>query len=220
MRIHDISLPIKGQMIVWPGGQRPECRWVARVADGDPCNESVWTLGAHTGTHVDAPSHFLTDDGDIDDLALDLLVGPARVFDLSDADGLITGEQIGALDLAGVSRALLKTSNSAKRLGSDVFDTGFCSIGPEAARALVDAGVRTVGIDYLSVERFVADSETDYEDPVHHTLLGARLALLEGIDLRGVEPGDYLLCAAPLRLVGAEGAPARAVLIESPAAAV
>jgi arylformamidase len=217
VKIHDITLPITRQMVTWPGGPRPSCRWIARVGYGDPCNESVWTLGAHTGTHVDAPSHFLTDEGDIEGVAIDRLVGPARVFDLSGHDGTTIGPaQIEALDLGGVTRALLKTSNSRDRLGCDEFDTGFCSIGPDAAQALVTAGVRTVGIDYLSVERFVPEDEEGYEDPVHHTLLGAKLALLEGIDLRAVEAGDYLLCALPLKLVGAEAAPARAVLIEAP----
>ncbi len=221
MKIHDITLPVTAQMLTWPGGPRPSSRWIARVAAGDPCNESVWSLGAHTGTHVDAPSHFLTDDGDIDGVALDRLVGPARVFDLSAHDGPLIGRaQLDGLDLDGVERVLLKTSNSDKRLGSDQYDTGFCSIGADAAEALVAAGVRTVGIDYLSVERFVPDDEKDYGDPVHHTLLGAQLALLEGIDLRGVEAGDYLLCALPLKLVGAEAAPARAVLIEAPGIAL
>lgn len=216
MRVHDISLPVTGEMVVWPGGPRPDCRWIASVAEGDTYTESVWTLGAHTGTHVDAPSHFLPDAGNIDTLALERLVGPARLFDLGDRREPIEREQIEALDLSGVTRVLLKTGNS-RRPPSNEFDTDFCSIGVTGAQALVQAGVQTVGIDYLSVERYVPDTETGYEDPVHHTLLGAGLALLEGVDLRDVAAGDYLLCALPLRLVGAEASPVRAVLIETAA---
>jgi arylformamidase len=217
LRVHDISLPISAHMLTWPGGQRPQCRWVARVEDGDGYNESVWTLGAHTGTHIDAPSHFLSDAGNIDAMALDLLVGPARVCDLAGEGQVIDAQAIERLELDGVTRVLFKTSNSERRLARSEFDTAFCSIQPDAAASLVAAGVRTVGIDYLSVERYVPEEETDYTDPVHHTLLGAGLALLEGVDLRGVDAGDYLLCALPLRLVDAEAAPARIVLIETPA---
>ena len=201
MEIFDVSVPVRPGMVTYPGDPAVRLERVASIDRGDVCNLSRLDLGVHSGTHVDAPLHFSDGGPGADALPLDVLVGPARVLDLTE----IEGAEIGPGAFEGVElpeRVLLKTRNS-ELWARDEFVEEYVALGAEAARALVAAGVRLVGIDYLSVG----------DEAAHHALLEAGVVAVEGLDLRGVEPGEYELVCAPLKLVGSDGAPARTFLI-------
>ncbi len=188
-----------------PGFRRDEVRSMDK---GDDLTLSRLDLGSHTGTHVDAPSHFIPGGPTLDQMPLENLVGPARVLDLRHVKGAIS---TGDLEVHGPRRGerlLLRTSNS-ELWARPTFQPEFVHLSTGAARLLVDRGVRTVGVDYLSVEGFGVR-----EAPVHHVLLGAGIGIIEGLNLLEVQPGDgYGLYCLPLRVMGTEGAPARAVLL-------
>ncbi|MCA1843710.1 MAG: cyclase family protein [Actinobacteria bacterium] len=203
--IIDISRPIGPETPVWPGDPPVLLEPVARVADGDPADVSRLSLGTHTGTHVDPPAHFLPGTPTVDALDLDVLVGPAVVADFP--AGPIDGDALESAALAeGATRVLLKTGGDAGLLT------------PEGASWLVDRGVRLVGADTLSIEPDtnrpgVRGCPPEEQYPVHRILLGAGVVIVEGLDLTAVTPGPYQLVCLPLRIVGGDGAPARAVLI-------
>ena len=201
--IYDITLPLTGDMPVWPDEPGPELTPLSRISDGDPANVTRLTLGSHTGTHVDAPRHFLNEGRTVDALALDALCGPARVIHVDDATSV---KRRHLEPHRGVERILLQTRNESlwNKRG---FQKDFVYLEPDAADWLVAQRVRLVGIDYLSIEQF---NSRDYH--THHTLLGAGIVIVEGLDLRRIEPGDYDLYCLPLKVVGADGAPGRAVL--------
>jgi len=205
MALFDITLPLTPGMPVWPGEPGPELTPRSRIAAGDPANVTSLCLGSHTGTHIDAPRHFIEGAAGIESLSLDALCGPARVVQIDDPVSI----RVDALERArldGVRRVLFRTRNGA--LWEDrKFRTDFVFVATEAAQWLVARGVRLVGIDYLSVEQF---NSNEYR--THHVLLGAGVVIVEGLDLRQVEPGDYELACLPLKVVGADGAPCRAVL--------
>jgi arylformamidase len=200
--IHDISVPLRTGMVVYPGDPTMSLTRVMSLAAGDIANVSQMELGVHTGTHVDAPLHFFDGAAAVEALDLDALVGPAEVVEVA-GPGDVGAEAVDAMD-DGVERVLFKTRNSAA-WAEEGFYEDFAAISPEAASRLVAAGVRLVGVDYLSV----GSVET------HETLLQAGIIALEGVDLRGIEPGAYTLVCLPLKLVGSDGAPARAILIDS-----
>ncbi len=209
MIYYDVTVPISEAIPVWPGDPPVQVEWVARMARGDPMNLSRLRLGSHTGTHVDAPFHFVEQGLTIDHLPLDLFVGPAWIASLEAMDGLT----IGPADLEaagcppGTTRLLLKTRNSAYWQQQAGFRTDFCHVGPAAARWLIERGIRVVGIDYLSIEAFgVAQPD------VHRALLGAGLAIVEGLDLSRVPAGACQLVCLPLKIEGGEGAPARVLV--------
>lgn len=206
--IIDISVPIYTGMAFYPGDPGAAVEARRSIDKGDVANISELRLGSHCGTHVDAPHHFKNDHRTIDRIPLDAMVGPARVLDLTGADGMISGPDLKAAGAEGATRVLLKTKNS-KLWGEPEFSRGYVSLSEGAATHLVESGVVLVGIDYLSVERFKSDTFG-----VHHTLLAAAVVVLEGIDLSGVAPGDYELVCLPLKVKGGDGAPARAVLID------
>jgi arylformamidase len=192
VRIVDVSVPVRPGMIVYPGDPEVRLERVRAIADGDVANLSRLDLGVHSGTHVDAPLHFVEGGGTVETLPLDVLVGPCFVVDSLDPEAVP----------AGAERVLFKTPNS--RLWElDEFSEDFVALDAEAARALVERGVRLVGIDYLSIG----------DEEAHRVLLGAGVVAVEGLDLRAVEPGEYHLVCAPLKLEGAEGAPARVLLL-------
>ncbi len=198
MEIIDVSVPVRPGMVTYPGDPTVTLERFASLADGDVANISRLDLGVHTGTHVDAPLHFIEDGSAVHTLALDVLVGPARVLDLTAA------EELGAAAFDGLElaeRVLLKTRNS-ELWASGSFAEDALALDEEGARLLVEAGVRLVGIDYLSIG----------DEAAHRVLLGAGVVPVEGLDLRNVEPGDYELICAPLKLVGSDGAPARVLL--------
>jgi arylformamidase len=199
--IIDISVPIRPGMVTYPGDPAVVLERVASLAGGDVANISRLDLGVHTGTHIDAPLHFVEGGAAVDTLPLDVLVGAARVIDLTGA------ERLDAFAFDGVDlseRVLLKTRNS-RLWERDTFSEEAIALDGRAAQQLVDAGVRLVGIDYLSIG----------DEEAHQVLLGAGVVPVEGLDLRGVEAGDYQLVCAPLKLVGSDGAPARAFLIRN-----
>lgn len=208
----DITVPLRADMPVWPGTTGLILEEVKRLAAGDSSNQSKFSAGVHVGTHVDAPRHFVAGGATIDELSLRTLVGPAVVADLLDVK-LITAEDLAGLRLPlGTERLLLRTTNSylwAK--GEAGFHKDFVALAPDAARWLVDRGVRLVGIDYLSVQRYNDSPRT------HQILLEAGIVIVEGLSLVAVSAGEYELICLPLCLVGAEGAPARAVLRSLPA---
>jgi arylformamidase len=172
------------------------------LAEGDVANISRLDLGVHTGTHVDAPVHFLEGAAGADDLPLDVLIGDAAVVDATGVEGALDEPALKELEIPRTERLIFKTRNS--RLWElEQFSHDFIRLTGDSARLLIARGVRLLGIDYLSIG----------DEEAHVELLGAGIVALEGLDLRGVEPGAYRLVCLPLRLVGADGAPSRAVLI-------
>lgn len=206
MAIIDITIPIREGMPVWPGDPLPRLRFHKSFAAGDRNNVTEASLGLHTGTHLDAPMHFLPGEGGIETLPLDVLVGPARVIEIEDAEK-VTAEALRAHDLAGAERFLIRTRNSAARWWEKPFDPGFCHMTKEAAEALLEAGMRLLGVDCLSV-----DGKGAPGSPVHNLLMPKGVILLEGLDLSRAPAGDYELTALPALFEGRDGAPTRAIL--------
>jgi len=201
----DISVPVApGRTPLWPGS--PELRFEPHQAieRGDTVDDTLVTMSVHTGTHIDAPAHFLPGGQRVEDLDLEVLTGPCWVADLRGR------EQIAASDLEALMvppdtrRLLLKTDNHA-RWGPE-FDEGYTALLSDGARWVVERGIRLVGIDYLSIQAYRAP------DSVHTDLLSAGVVILEGLDLAEVPGGSWELLCLPLKLVGTEAAPARALL--------
>lgn len=209
MKIYDVTLPIFPDMIVWPGDPPVELERVSSMDAGAHANVSRLACGVHTGTHVDAPHHFLNDQRTVESLSLDVLVGPAQVVWIPDEADVITAEVLEQVTLpSGISRLLLKTRNSQRwQRGEKAFDEKFVGVSADGAEWLVGRGVKLVGIDYLSVAPYKQSV------PTHRTLLGAEIIIVEGLDLSAVPPGSYGLYCLPLKLVGSDGAPARAILV-------
>jgi len=205
--ILDVSPPLDERLPVWPGSPGFRISPLASIDSGSPANVSKIELDLHTGTHIDAPSHFLADGATVEATPLSLLIGPAVVADIPEAREIGPDELEGAELPGGTERLLLRTVNSALwRSGDGTFEPEFAALSPAGARWLVDRGIRLIGVDYLSVQRFQDGPQT------HRVLLEAGLLLLEGLDLSAVRPGSYELICLPLALVGTEAAPARAVL--------
>ena len=205
-KCHDISLSLSGDTVRWVAAPPMELVERRRMSRGDAINASAVTMSVHSGTHVDAPFHFIPDGATIDGLPLEAFIGPARVCAV-DAGRHITAEHVNALRLDGETRVLFKTRNSALLARPD-YDPDFTAFSVDAAHALVQRGVTLVGLDYLSV------AHADEQVPVHRAFLDHGVILLEGIDLSQIAPGRYELICFPLRLRGADGAPCRAVLRE------
>jgi arylformamidase len=214
MRIIDISVTIQPGMVTWDNNETSlETEWLSRISNGESCNLSRVTIGSHCGTHLDAPLHFIDGGGSVDELNLNDLIGICRVVDLpAEKIDDITGQDCGALGIDhGTKRILFKTSNSHRKLMRDTkFHNEFVALAPSGAQWLVDHGVRTVGVDYLSVGSPSGGAIAE----THRILLGAGLVCLEGLLLEDVAPGTYQLIALPLKIKGAEGCPIRAVLLE------
>ena len=209
MKIHDISLPISEELPVWPGDPRVTIVPLSHLERGDACTVSRVSLSVHSGTHVDAPAHFIKDGATVDSLDLETLIGPALVVDAGPASAL-TAEVLAELLIPEtVERLLFRTLNSEiwNRQERE-FVEDFVAITADGAAWLKEKGIRLVGIDYLSVAPF-ADGV-----PTHRILLQGGIVLLEGLNLAGIAPGLYQLVCLPLKLVGSDGAPARAILIE------
>lgn len=205
-RIIDVTRSIHEGMTVWPGDDGVKINRVASIPDGDVCNLSSISIGVHTGTHVDAPLHFIDRGRDISSLDLSRFIGLAKVFEV-DAPQCITRSHIEHLPIQRGDIVLFKTSNSL--LPEERFFTDFVYLDASAADFLVEKGVRTVGIDYFSVDRFEASGH-----PVHHRLLSGEMGIIEGLRLKDVREGTYFLSCLPLRIEGVDGSPVRAVLLE------
>lgn len=205
--VYDISLSISNTLPVWPGDVPVQITQSAHLDRGDVATVSELHLSAHTGTHVDAPAHFVRGGASVDTLALDALLGPAWVAEVRDAP-LLTVALLDALAIpAEAERVLFHTRNSALWAGEPRFHTDFVALDEAAAQWLVAHGVRLVGIDYLSVAPF-----TD-AIPTHRVLLEADVVIVEGLDLRGIRQGWYEFICLPLKIAGCDGAPARALLM-------
>ena len=205
MALIDISLPIREGMIVYEGDPGVSVTSAMALERGDPANVSMLHFGSHTGTHLDAPLHFIDGAAGVDTLPLDVLIGPALVAAI-DTGGTIDRAHLTRLPLDGHTRLLLKTSNSAlwDRPG---FARDYVALSEDGAAFLLERGIRLVGVDYLSIEGFGAEGHR-----VHRALLGAGVTILEGLDFRPVTPGVYELICLPLRIAGGDGSPCRAVL--------
>jgi arylformamidase len=199
-------VPVREGMVHWPGDPAFHISRVLDQKNGDICTLSQIEMSVHTGTHMDAPRHFLKDAATMESMPIDATVGLARVIPILD-ERVIGREELLQHDLQAGERILFKTANSDERWDTDVFDEDFIFIAKDAAEYLVECGVRTVGVDYLSVGGFRQDmAET------HQTILGAGIWIIEGLDLRDVTPGLHEMVCLPLKLVGSDGAPARAAL--------
>lgn len=211
MKVHDVTLVMRPDMPTWPGEDGPTFTPLRRIAKGDGANVSVVTFGNHTGTHVDPPIHFIDGAGTVDKLTVDSLVGPCRVVAYDGDDHIAASWLDSAKIPAGTQRLLFKTSNSEHWKRGDPFQKDFIALDRSAAEWCVQRGLRLVGVDYLSVEPFGSGK---IGHPVHVTLLGAEIVIIEGLDLSDVGAGDYELVCAPLKLEGGDGSPARVFLIE------
>jgi arylformamidase len=208
--IYDISLPISGALAVWPKDPAVRITQPRNFDLGDHAVVSRLDMGVHTGTHVDAPRHFIPGAATLDQISLERFVGPALVVYVPEAD-VLTRDVLEAHSIPqGTERILFRTRNSDLwAQDTTTFHEDFCALDEGGARWLIERGARLVGIDHLSVAPY-ADT-----GPTHRALLNAGVIPLEGLNLSGIAPGLYHLVCLPLRLDGLEGAPARAILIDS-----
>lgn len=206
MALYDVSVPLRPGMPVYPGEPEPHLEFHSLISRGDSANVSALSLGSHTGTHVDAPCHFIDGLSTVDAMPLTALVGPADVMAHDRAEH-ITAADLQAAALPPDSRRLLLKTPNGHFWADDEFHTDFIGLTGDAAQWLVERGFLLVGIDYLSIEQFRSPTHE-----VHKTLLTAAVVIIEGLDLRAVPPGRYTLACAPLKVVGGEGAPARVFL--------
>ena len=205
MEIYDVSMLLHPDMIVWPGDDPFEIQPTSRIAQGAHANLSKLTMGSHTGTHVDAPLHFIEGGAPVDTLDPARLVGPAEVLDLTNRREIDSAALDGSL--APGRFALFKT-DSSKLPATGAFRDDYVYLTPDGARAVVDSGVTTIGIDYLSIAGGGQGTET------HRILLEAGVVVIEGLRLAEVPPGEYMLAFLPLKIAGCDGAPGRAVLVK------
>ena len=205
-RLLDVSVLVKPGVPTYPGNPEFELQPIKRIADGGSSNVSRLVMGTHTATHVDAPRHFFDDGPGVDALPLDLLIGRSRVIDLPHRGG-ITEDHLAEAGLREDLRVLLRTPNSALWNSSSGFHQDYTYLTEGGARYLVDQGVKVVGVDYLSVEQFHKAGA-----PAHHALLGNGVVVIEGLNLSEADAGQYEMYCLPLRIAGADGAPARVVL--------
>jgi arylformamidase len=197
MEIFDVSVPVRTGMVTYPGDPEVHLQRERSIADGASNNLTRIDMGAHSGTHVDAPVHFIDGAAGTESLPLEALVGPCVVVEVG---GLAESDAAAAPE--GAERVLFKTPNS-ELWARDEFPEEFARLDGAGARLLVERGVKAVGVDYLSVG----------DRKAHRILLGAGVVPIEGLDLRGIDPGEYFLVCAPLKLVGSDGAPARVFLV-------
>jgi len=210
MQVYDISVPLSDSTPTYPDDPGIQITQWRSLVGGDSANVSRIQFGTHSGTHVDAPAHFIQGAYRVESLPLDILIGEAQVIEVPSAVSVIDESFIANTCQAGVQRVLFKTRNSTFWSDQESsFRTDYTYIDSTGARKLVGNGAKLVGIDYLSVEKFKsAEFET------HRILLSNRIVIVEGLDLRGVSAGTYELICLPLRIAGGsgDGAPARAVL--------
>jgi len=205
--IFDVSVSLSPDTPVFPGQARFSKRMLSSIAKGDRANVSQLSMTSHTGTHVDSPSHFIEGGLTIDEVPFQSVVGLARVFEL-DVPEKINGAELEPLDIQKGEIILFKTRNSKLWKIKD-FRKDYIFLTKGAARYLAEKEVRAVGVDYI-----IPEALDDLERPVHHILLGKNIVLIEGLNLASVSPGPYLLICLPLKIIGGDAAPARAILID------
>lgn len=203
MALHDVSIPVRPGMVIYHDNPGIEIDLASSITAGATANISRLTMGVHTGTHIDGPSHFFEDGAGADTLPLEAMIGPALVVELPDVGlGPIDAGALAPLAIPqGTERVIMKTPNS-ELWTRDEFTHDFARLDGSGAEHLLALGIRLVGIDYLSIG----------DGDAHRALLGAGVVALEGLDLRGIEPGPYELLCLPVRLIDTDGAPARVLL--------
>jgi arylformamidase len=205
MKLIDVSVALDATTPTYPGNTPFSLEPTKRIAEGASSNVSSFRLSGHAGTHVDAPRHYFDLAAGVDALPLEMLIGRTRVIEVTSRRG-IGPEELSTADLSEDIRVLVKTQNS-RLWGSSEFHQDYVGVTEAGARHLVDHGIKVVGVDYLSVEEFKKPGA-----PAHHILLEGGTIIIEGLNLRDVEAGVYEMYCLPLRIVGADGAPARVVL--------
>jgi arylformamidase len=208
MKLFDVTVPISKEMIVYPGDPAVEVERISSTGEDAAYNLTRYSFGSHTGTHIDPPAHFLADGMTADRVPLEMLIGRARVVEVTSPR--IDEEALEEFDFSDDVRVLFKTRNSYL-WSQPAFVEDYVYITPGAARQMVAEGIKLVGIDYLSVEKFGAD---DFQ--THRAFLDAGTIIIEGLDLREIEPGHYEMICLPLRVAAGDGSPARVVLRQFP----
>ena len=202
----DVSVSLRSGMVHWPDNPPVRIERALSIEHGDAANVSEISMGAHTGTHMDGPIHFVREGKGLDEMPFAATIGRARVIEIQDPES-IKPEELDPHRLQRGERVLFKTRNSSRQWSAEDFDEDFVYISQAAARYMADRGIRTVGVDYLSVGGFRKDGEE-----THQALLGAEIWVIEGLDLSEVEPGEYELICLPVKIERSDGAPARAIL--------
>ncbi len=193
---------------VYEGDAPMKFDFLKDMRKGDALTLSAYSLGAHSGTHIDAPMHFVLGGASIERVPLEPLIGPARVIDIPDVVQAIDAAELNRHEWRGAQRVIFRTRSSLRGwMASSNFHRDFAYIAPDAAQLMADAGVQLVGIDYISAEQFGAPAPM-----THRILLGKGIPIVEGLSLGGVRAGDYDLVVLPIKVGGHEGAPARAIL--------
>jgi arylformamidase len=212
VKVHDVSLVLAPGMTTWGDEPGPVITPLRRIASGDTANVSVVSFSDHSGTHVDPPIHFIEGAGTVDTLPIDALIGPCVVVAFA-GEGNVSSEWLEHANIPrDTQRLLIKTRNSELwRDPRQRFTRDIVAVNASAARWCVSQGVKLVGVDYLTIEP-QGPEKAGY--PTHKTLLGAGVVIIEGLDLRDIEPGAYDLVCAPIKIAQGDGAPARVFLIE------
>lgn len=216
----DISIPFRNAMVHWTTDPSPRIERIKDVDRGDSVTLTDIHLISHTGTHIDAPLHFVYHGGTIDEMPLDTAIGPARVIEIKDAESIKPGE-LTPYNIQSGERILFKTQNSSRLYQTDEFFEKYVFLSPESAQYLVDRRVRLVGLDYISISKY--ETEADYPSAAeykaksgihvtHRLFLQNGIYIMEGINLSGVKAGDYELIALPIRLERGDAGLARAIL--------
>lgn len=203
--LYDISLPVSAKTVTFPGDPQIAFHPAVRLAEGGVVNLTAMEMCVHTGTHFDAPWHFLDKGARSEQVPLEAFLGEALVAEIPSVRS-IGRDELATVSLRGVERLLLKTRNSAF-LHDSVFHEDFTYLAADGAEYLVDSGITLVAIDYFSIDRYRSE-----DFPAHHVLLGAGVVIVEAVDLKEVPPGRYELLCLPMKLAGLDGAPVRAVL--------
>ncbi|MCX8129802.1 MAG: cyclase family protein [Clostridia bacterium] len=206
-KVIDITRRIHTDMVIWPGDRSVTIKREALIKNGNVCNLSSIEMGLHTGTHIDAPFHFIDEGCDIASLDISKYIGNAKVFEVKSRKAVTAGD-LENLAINENDIILFKTANS--NLPEDCkFARGFVYLDESAANYLVSKKVKSVGIDYLAIDKF--DSS---DHPAHHILLGNNIGIMESLLLKDVPEGEYFLSCLPLKITGVDGSPVRAVLLE------
>lgn len=206
-RWFDVSVPLTTGMVHWPGDPEPTFARISEIEHGANANVTLCRMTAHTGTHMDAPLHFLPDQNGIDTFPLSVGIGPARIIGIPAASPVVTKAELEDKGIKPGDRVLLKTRNSLRRWERLDFQDDYVGINASAAQFLADAGVVLIGVDYLSVGVFQGDGAD-----THRILLSAGVWIVEGLELSQVPAGDYDLVCLPLRIQDCDGSPARVIL--------
>ena len=193
---------------VYQGDAPMKFDFLKDMRKGDGFTLSAYSMGAHSGTHIDAPMHFVRDGASIERIPLEPLIGPARIIDIPDSVQAIDAKALAAANWKGAERVIFRTRSALHGwMHSPTFHKDFAYVAPDAAQQLADAGVKLVGVDYISAEQFGAPAPL-----THRTLLGKGIPIVEGLELDSIPAGDYDLIVLPIKVGGHEGAPARAIV--------